>query len=525
MKKNYPYYEHDKINNINELINESIKYNKNDIAFFYNDENRNTIYKTYVDFYNDVISIKKYLSNNYKNEHIGIMSENSYNYLVLFIGIVLSNNVAVMIDKDTDKNKLKNLLKITNTKNIFYSLKYCDYVSEIKNIKSFDINSINKYINEGKGKKYQYYDNKKGYSVVFFTSGTTGANKAVMLTEENIANNIYSSCSLFKPDGTIFSTLPFHHAFGLITSILDPFYYHKPIFINSSLKNLMSELKIAKPNTMFLVPLFLENFYKQIWTRARRKKQKYLLKSTIGISNSLRYIGIDSRDIIFSSIIKEFGGNLKYIICGGAPLDKKYIKWFRNIGINVLNGYGITECSPVVAVNRNEYYRDGSVGQIIKDADVKIINNEIAIKSDSVMKGYYNDNKSTKEVIKDGYFYTGDLGYIDNDGFLFITGRRKNIILLSNGENVSPEEIESILRDDKAVSEVCVVEKNSKLIAIFYPNEDYLGDQEYFDNLIKKYNKNQPRNRQIALSILRYQEFPKNSSKKIVRKKVEIDYE
>ena len=141
------------------------------------------------------------------------------------------------------------------------------------------------------------------------------------------------------------------------------------------------------------------------------------------------------------------------------------------------------------------------------------------------MKGYYNDNKSTKEVIKDGYFYTGDLGYIDNDGFLFITGRRKNIILLSNGENVSPEEIESILRDDKAVSEVCVVEKNSKLIAIFYPNEDYLGDQEYFDNLIKKYNKNQPRNRQIALSILRYQEFPKNSSKKIVRKKVEIDYE
>ncbi len=219
-------------------------------------------------------------------------------------------------------------------------------------------------------------------------------------------------------------------------------------------------------------------------------------------------------------ITKEFGGNLKYMICGGAYLDKKYVKFFRSLGIEILNGYGITECSPVVSVNRNHHYKDGSVGQIVRNGKVKIVDGEIAFKSDSVMLGYYKDEAATKKVIKNGWFYTGDFGYLDKDNFLFITGRKKNLIILSNGENISPETIEEVLMRDKGVCEVIITSSDNKIIANIYPNEEYLGDQEYFDKLIYNYNKGLPKNRQIALVKLRTTEFPKNNNRKIVRSEI-----
>ena len=237
----------------------------------------------------------------------------------------------------------------------------------------------------------------------------------------------------------------------------------------------------------------------------------------IKISNGLMKIGIDKRKKFFKSIHASFGGNLNYIICGGAYLDPVYIKWFRSIGINILNGYGITECSPVVSVNRNHHYKDGSVGIACKDVIVKAIDGELCVKGPLVMNGYYKDKKATDEVIKNGYFHTGDLGYIDKDGFIFITGRKKNLIILSNGENVSPELIENELLKDKAICEIIVYARDNKIIANIYPNEDYMQDQEYFDDLIYKYNYDKPKNRQIAYAELRTTEFPKNSSKKIIR--------
>ena len=279
-------------------------------------------------------------------------------------------------------------------------------------------------------------------------------------------------------------------------------------------------MKTSKPQVLFLVPAFVEKFYKQIWTQAKRKKMQYLLKAVIRTSNGLKHLGIDVRRIMFKSILDEFGGNIEYIICGGARLSKKYVKIFRSFGIEILNGYGITECSPVISVNRNEYYRDGSVGQVVKDGLVRIENGEIVFKSDSVMLGYYKDKKNTEESIKNGWFYTGDLGYIDEDGFLFITGRKKNIIILSNGENVSPEEIENVLNADKAVCEVVVTVQNEKLVAIIYPVDTYIDDQNYFDKLIYEYNKTVPKNRQIAYVILRNEEFIKNNNRKIIRSKI-----
>lgn len=514
MMKNYPYYKCNNISNLKEMLEISIL-KGDDIAFSYYDKNKNLISKTYYDYYNDVQNLSNYLNHKYKNTHVAIIGENSYNYLVLFLSIIISGNVAVLIDKELNEEKINKLLKISDTKHIFYSNTYFN----IKSSKAYQIENINELIKEGNKYTNKELLDENKCAAIFFTSGTSGPNKAVMLSQKNIASNITEASSLFEPTGSVLSVLPYHHAFGLLTSVYAPFNYHKTVFINSTLKTIMKDMKTSAPQTLFLVPAFVEKFYKQIWVQARRKKMNYLLKAVIRTTNGLKHIGIDIRRTIFKSVLDEFGGNLEYIICGGAKLSKKYVKWFRSIGIEILNGYGITECSPVVAVNRNKFYKDGSVGQVVKDGIVKIENNEIVFKSDSVMLGYYNDPKSTNECLVDGWFKTGDLGYIDNDGFLFITGRKKNIIVLSNGENVSPEEIEDVLNNDEAVCEVIVYEKNDKLIATIYPNDEYMGNQEYFNNLIYSYNKTVPKNRQIALVTLREEEFEKNNNKKIIRSK------
>lgn len=520
MNKPYAYYEHKKLNNFKELLILNLENKKDEVAFIFNNAQKEEIKKTYNDFYNDVTLMSNYLSNNYKNKHIALIGENSYNYLVLFFSIIISKNVAVLIDKDLSKEKIQELLKKSDSKVLFYSKNYCDLDGLEKKYKSYFIEDIENIIKTSKDLSFKDNKAKNECRVIFFTSGTTGANKGVMLSEKNILSDIYGASSLFKPDGLVFSCLPFHHAFGLITSILKPFYYGVPVFLNHSLKYLTNELKLSAPNTMFVVPVFIENFYKQIWKNARLTKKDYMLKTMIKLSNSLLKVGIDLRSYLFKSITKNFGGNLKYIICGGAFLDKKYVKWFRSIGIEILNGYGITECSPVLAVNRNEYYKDGSVGQVVRGATIKIENNEILVKGDIVMLGYYKDEQATKEVMKKGYFNTGDFGYLDEEGFLYITGRKKNLIILSNGENISPEVIEEKLSKDKGVCEVIVYEKDNKLIASIYPVEEYFGNTSYFNGLIYKYNSKVPKNHQISSVTLRTEEFPKNNNRKILRSKV-----
>lgn len=519
MNKPYAYYEHKKLNNFEELLNLNMN-NSNNIAFIFNNQKKEEIRKTYKDFYEDVRIMSNYLSNQYKNKHIAIISENSYNYLVLFFSIIISENVAVLIDKDLSKEKIKELIKKSDCKVIYYSENYYEKDELDKKYQLISMEQIEETIQNNSDILYKNNKTKELCRVIYFTSGTTGANKGVMLSEENILSDIYSASSLFKPDGLVFSCLPFHHAFGLITSVLKPFYYGVPVFLNHSLKYLTNEIKQAKPNTMFVVPVFIETFYRQIWKTARQTKKDYILKTCIKMSNSLLKIGIDIRPILFKSILNSFGSNLKYIICGGAFLDTKYIKWFRAIGIEILNGYGITECSPVLAVNRNKYYKDGSVGQVVKDINVKIENEEILVKGPIVMLGYYKDEKSTKEVIKNGYFHTGDFGYLDKEGFLYITGRKKNLIILSNGENISPEVIEEKLSKDKGVCEVIVYAEDNKLVAMIYPTEEYYKNISYFNGLIYKYNSKVPKNHQISKVRLRNKEFIKNNNRKILRNKI-----
>lgn len=516
--RNYDYYNHVKIGNLGELLDLTLKDYKNDIAFSYHIKNEK-VRKTFKEVYQDVQNLSGYFSEYYKNKHIALIGENSYNWVVTFLAIILSGNVCVVIDKDTSKDDLINLLKKSDTKIICYSEYYNAFIKEMK-YKTIPIDEIEEYQREGRKHFKKWVTSEDSDAAIFFTSGTTGANKAVVLSQKNMASDIYAASSIFKPYGSIVSLLPFHHAFGFVTSILKPFYYGKEIYINSSLKYVLRDLKENKPNTIFVVPAFVETFYRQIWKTVKQRGKDKTLKRGIKLSNFLLKLNIDIRKKLFKDILNEFGGNLEYIICGGAYLDSKYVKWFRSIGLEILNGYGITECSPVVAVNRNLYYRDGSVGQICRDVIVKIIDGEVCVSGDIVMKGYYKDKKATKEVIKDGFFHTGDLGYLDEDGFLFITGRKKNIIILSNGENISPELIESELMKDEGVEEVVVYEEANKLIACIYPSEEYLANQEYFDDLIYKYNNGKPKNHQIAMVELRTTEFVKNNNGKIMRNKI-----
>ena len=519
----YPFYEHQKLHSFQEFLDYCCKkYNNSPVFSFHQDGE--LIKKSFIDFKNDVTELAAYYRQHYQNKHIAVCGENSYNWIINFMAIVLSGNVCVAIEKDADKKLLNTLLKTGKVDTLIYSQSYLNFADELS-IEKAPLEESAEKIEQGKvllAKKVapvatQVESISNAPAVIFFTSGTTGANKAVVLSQNNILSDVYGASSIYIPDGSTVSVLPFHHSFGLVTAILMPVYYGCETYLVSSLKRFPEAMKLIHPETIFLVPAFVEAFYRQIWRKARAAKKDRALKLALGASSGLKHIGLDFRRKIASSILDEFGGELKHVICGGAYLDPFYVKWFRKIGIDILNGYGITECSPVLSVNRNHYYKDGTIGVPCRDVEIKIIDGEICAKGDVVMLGYYENGKLTPQK---GYFHTGDLGFVDQDGFIHITGRLKNTIILSNGENVNPEPIEAELLQDKAVREVVVYPENGEIVAMIYPEEDRIGDEDYFEKLRNRYNRDKPKNRELTRIRLRKTEFIKNSSQKILRSRV-----
>lgn len=515
LKKNYPYYRHKKVKTFAEFLELIEKKYSKKIVFSWNDGDT-IIKKTYTEFVDDVRNLANFLNKNYTGKHLAICGENSYNWFVTFMAIVVSGNIAVPIDRDSDAELLLKLLDSADCDTLFYSEKYLPFVKDLK-FKTQKLEDTGRKITLGKKYRNTHRAVADAPAVIFFTSGTTGAHKCVVLSEKNITADIYGASSIYQPSGATVSILPFHHSFGLVTAIMMPAYYGCETYICSSLKRFTDAMKIVKPETVFLVPAFVEAFYRQIWRKARAEHKDKSLKMILTIARNLKHVGVDVRRIVAKSILKEFGGELRHVICGGAYLDPIYVKWFRNIGIDILNGYGITECSPVLSVNRNKYYKDGSVGVPCRGVDVKIFDGEICAKGDNVMLGYYENGKVIPQV---GYFHTGDLGRINRDGFIFITGRIKNTIILSNGENVSPETIESEFMKFKGVREVVAYSKDDEICLMIFPEEDRIGDKIYFESLRRRYNYSKPRNRKVARISLRTTEFIKNSSQKIIRSKI-----
>lgn len=546
--KNKPYdlYKLPLIQDLKDMIIQKEQQKPDGIAFTYAKGRNQITKKTYKEFHDEVNALGTWMhKQNLQGKHIAVIGENSYEWLVFFFAIVCGGGVAVPIDKELPDKKIKNLLQKADVQAIIYSKSYREVAENAVELllhtteqesaidfKAYSMSDLESYLDEGKellASGYRsfidYQIDRKKMCCIMFTSGTSGSSKGVMLSHENIAEDINSSCQLFVLEGNTIAVLPFHHAFGLVVAVFMVFHYGYTIYINRSLKTIQKDLQITKPQTMFLVPLFVETFHKQIWATAKKEGKEKLLKRMMMLSDFLLKLGVDLRKKLFVSVRQALGGETEYIICGGAPLGVQYIKEFRSWGIEILNGYGTTECAPCAAVNRNHYHKDGTVGVAVPSAHMSIgEDGEVFINGPIVMMGYYKDDNATNEVLNDGWYATGDLGFVDEGGFLTLTGRKKNLIILSNGENVSPEELESDFLKYEAVQEVLVYEQNQTIVAEIYPDTEYLKEndsdvdvQEYFDRIRSEVNRNRPIYKQVGEILLRDSEFPKNTSKKILR--------
>ena len=546
--KNKPYdlYELPLIRDLKDMIIQKKEQKPDNIAFTYSKGRNQIVKKTYMEFHDEVNALGTWMhKQDLQGKHIAVLGENSYEWLVCFFAIVCGGAVAVPIDKELPAEEIRNLLIKADVQAVIYSKSYREVAKNAiemlphneeqenaNDFKAFSMADLESFLEKGKellASGYRsfidYQIDRKKMCCIMFTSGTSGSSKGVMLSHENIAEDINSSCRLFVLEGNTIAVLPFHHAFGLVVAVFMVFHYGYTIYINRSLKTIQKDLQIAKPQTMFLVPLFVETFHKQIWTMAKKEGKEQFLKRMMKLSDFLLKFGVDLRKKLFASVRQAFGGETEYIICGGAPLGVHHTKEFRSWGIEILNGYGTTECAPCAAVNRNHYHKDGTVGVVVPSVHMNIgEDGEVFIKGPIVMMGYYKDDNATNEVLSDEWYATGDLGFVDDDGFLTLTGRKKNLIILSNGENVSPEELESDFLKYEAVQEVLVYEKNQMIVAEIYPGTDYLKEndsdvdvQEYFDRIRSEVNRNRPIYKQVGEILLRNSEFPKNTSKKILR--------
>jgi len=337
---------------------------------------------------------------------------------------------------------------------------------------------------------------------------------------------------------TMINVLPLHHTFGGLVDILVGIKCGTTMGINDSVRNVLPNFKAYKPEAAMLVPLYVEKFYQRIWAAIEEKGLSKTFKKLIKMSNGLLKVGIDVRRTLFKSVHEQFGGNLRLIVCGGAPMREELGRFFESIGITITNGYGITECSPLVSVNRTHYYDFASVGVLCPDVEVKIDKpnedgeGEILVKGPIVMMGYYKNPEKTAEVLtEDGWFSTGDYGKYDKEAEkLYITGRKKNLIVLKNGKNIYPEEIEDYLTGKTEIEEVIVSAiKNDNgeetgLQAEIYPNQgkveglDDDGIYKLIKEVVEDYNKTMPAHKRVIKVKIRKEPFEKTTSQKIKRK-------
>lgn len=538
-KKVYPFYHTEDIYTLKDFLDFcENKYSKN-IAFSFQ-KKKELVTKSYFDFKNEVIKFSNYLiENEYNEKKIALLGENSYEWILSYFAIANSKNIVVPIDKELEIIAVEKILEKTKAELLIYSNDYSDYAEAISksfpqinlvNMKDILTDIVSHEISDLEIKKYNDIKILPDDEIaILFTSGTTGEPKGVVLMHKNVTRNITSGMKFVEMKNKAVLSLPLHHTYAFSCGVLCVMFAGCENFINKSLKNFSKDLEEQKPTFILTVPLVVETFYKRINKTLEEKNKTGLVKVMMKISNFLRVFGIDVRRKLFKSILDALGGNLSMIICGGAALDAKYQKFFDAIGINVLMGYGITECAPLIAVNCTKYYRFGSAGLPLTCAEVKIDKKdgedvgEIMAKGDMVMKGYFENEDATNAVMEEGYFRTGDIGYQDKDGFIFITGRKKNVIILSNGKNVYPEEIEFKLLNSDAICEVVVRENDGNIEAEIFPDfeviekENIKNPEEYFQNVIDKYNKSEPLYKNISHIKIRDTEFPKTTTKKIKR--------
>ena len=488
-------------------------------------------------------------------KRVAIIGETSPFWHISFHAALCTNGVAIPLDKELAIGEIENFLIRSEAEVLIFSnsfeKKFLEIAERHPEITFIPINdcesyssSVKKMIEEGETLPSGFAEEPDilKMSIMLFTSGTTGTSKCVMLSQHNLCSAINAACGgvYFFPDDVLLSVLPVHHTYELCCTLAG-MNYGMRVAINDSLRHVLRNVNKFKPTALVLVPLFVNTMEKKIWDELRKKKLDKVMRTLMKTSNSMRKVGIDMRRGLFSAVIKSFGGNLKKIICGGAALNQDIANTFRSLGIEVWEGYGITECSPLVAVDVYYAPKPGTVGKPVSCCTVKIDATdtdesghevgEICVKGDNVMLGYYGDEEETAKVFtEDGYFRTGDVGYLDEDGYLKITGRSKSVIVLENGKNVFPEEVEEYLEPLDIISECVVVGRKEEgsdtviLTAIIYPDrtkfEETATDEDILAVLkaeIDKINRKLVSYKHIRKVELRDTEFEKTTTRKIRR--------
>ena len=555
-KKVKKYYE--EVSNFRELVKRYETFEENNIAFKYK-KNKEIHEITYKQFVADIKKVaEKVLDSDVKR--VAVIGNNRYEWVITYLGVTTAGRVIVPLDKALTDKEIERLLQRSEADVIVYDEKYENAVNEaiaqgcnikykicMDNVEKDGVLKFEKMLQDGeniiKSGKAKYDDVKikeNEMYVMLFTSGTTNEPKAVMLSQENICKNVsnYQYNFMMYPTDTLLSFLPIHHTFECSITILYGTYCGATIAFCEGLRYIADNLKEFKVSVFVAVPLVLETMAKKIQKAIADSGKKGLIDKMTKFSHGLLKCKIDLRKKLFKPVLKQFDEYLRVVLYGAAPMDKATIEWYNDLGIELIQGYGLTESSPVLTAESSERKRPGSIGIPLKNVEIKIDNpdkdgvGEILAKGPNIMLGYYENEEETKKALQDGWLHTGDYGYIDEDGFIFITGRQSDIIVLRNGKNIYPQEIEFLINKLPYVEENMVYARNKSktdtlLCAKIVYNKDNLVDhfgektQKEYEKLvwedIKKINKDLPTFKHIKEIILTDEPLEKTTTQKVKR--------
>lgn len=504
---------------------------------------------------------------------VAVIGESCPEYMTAYIAAVSGGGVIVPLDRDLGHAEIARFADLSGAEAVFYTEQFNDVLpslaEQMPQVRYFipiapaegsdttdgsssagdavilpysELLALGDKAMEEGDRSFLDYDctaDMSQMSALLFTSGTTGTSKGVMLSHANLVASVNAASrgTIFGPDNTFVDLLPMHHSYEITCGHLGAANLGGTVYINDSLKNTLRSITTFKPDSLIVVPLYVETMHKRIWAEIARKGMTRRVRALMKASSAMHRAGIDIRRKLFKQILDGLGGNLRYIICGGAPLSPELVRDFDAFGIEICEGYGITECSPLIAVNRHGKVRLRSVGQPVDNCEVRIADpsadgtGEIEARGRNVMLGYFGNEEATAEVFtEDGWFRTGDVGYMDADGYIYITGRKKNIIILSNGKNIFPEEIEEHLYTSPLIGECVVIgRKNSagdtRITAVIYPSDEAVeleGKSEeeklaLIRDAVNTINRSLPVYKQVRDVELRSEEFEKTTTRKIKR--------
>jgi long-chain acyl-CoA synthetase len=556
-----------KITDLKDMLTQSAKLYGEKDAFWL--KARDGSYKgiNYSEFKRQVDALGTALINlGLKDSSIAIIGENRYEWCLSYLAAANGTGIAVPLDRELPPPEVENLLSRSHASAVMYSGKHekdMRYIASTLSCVKYFINmdadedengflSLKRLIEKGQeliaGGDRSFIDaviDPNEFGILIFTSGTTDLAKGVMLSHKNIVTNVMSVCSVLYIDDkdSTLCMLPLHHTYACTTSFLLMLYNGCRISFIEGLKHIAKNLKETSPTIILAVPLLLESMYKKIWVTINKQKSKArTVKIAQFLSNAaIKLFGLDVRRKLFKQIHDNIGGRLRLIISGAAALDPAVSKGFRSFGIDLMQGYGLTECSPIVTVNQLEKNMDGSIGMPLPCNEVMVYKpnsdgiGELIVQGDNIMLGYFENSLATEKVLRDGWFYTGDLGKMNKAGFFSITGRKKNVIVTKNGKNIYPEEVEAYLDKSPYIAETMVYGKDDEaseetfVYAMIVPAMDAikekLGKNELdesdvfmiIDAEVKIVNKNMPLYKRIRRFTIRQEEFAKTSTKKIKR--------